>query len=725
MALYKHIMQHDTNDCGSATFAMICWYHGLKLTLAEARKIVFTDKMGTNILGLIEGAAKIGLEAEGLEGTFTELLESIEKKEIKFPFIARILNEDNFEHYIVVYKMTKASVIIGDPAEYKTTKISKEQFQKQWLGDIITFTKTEAFKKENRTHGILKHYLSYLKNEKLIVFLVLFFSFISCFINIGGAFLFQVVIDNLITPTGDGINALGITFKNIGILAIAVLCLYLFSTFLAILKSFILTRLSKRLSIHLSIDIYKHLVSTKPSFLNILHSGEYLARFYDSDEIKDVVSITFFSLIVDTIMAIGTFIVLWIISKELSFVILGILILYIIVILSFIAPLRKTKYFMMKKEGKTISYLKENIDEIMTIKSYGSEEKTIDKTIKNYEELENSRVASTKLLSLENNIILFLGFFSSICVLFVGSILCEKDILTIGSLVTFYYLVTYFFKPIERLSDLEPIIESAKMATNRLNDIFELETEDYNEKKAFPKDIQNIEFKDLTFRYGSRKYIFEHLDLKIEGKKKTAIVGSSGSGKTTLGRLLMSFYEPSEGDILINGTSLKEYSLKELRKRIVYISQDTDLFSDTIYNNIRMGDPTITKEMVEEACKIANADGFIQNLSNAYDTTLEENGKNLSGGQRQRLSIARALAHKPEILIMDEATSNLDVLTEEAIIRSINELKDTTILIIAHRLKTIKNCDSIIVLDGKGDVKTGTHEELLEKSDLYANFFKS
>lgn len=725
MSRYKHIMQHDTNDCGSATFAMICWYHGLKLTLAEARKIVFTDRMGTNILGLIEGAEKVGLQADGLEGNFDELIKGINDGDFTFPFIARILTEDNYEHYIVVYKITDEYLYVGDPAKYKATKMPIEDFTEKWLGDIVVFSKTESFKKENRTRGIIKNYLSYLKNEKLIITIVLLFSLLSCAINIGGSFLFQTVIDNILAEeSGSEITFLGLTFANIGILCIAVLCLYLFSTFIAVTKSFILTKLSKKLSIHLSTDIYKHLVRTKPSFLHVLHSGEYLSRFYDSDEIKDVVSITFFSLIVDTIMAIGAFVVLIIISKELSLVVLGILILYLITILCFMAPLRKAKYDIMKKEGKTISYLKENIDEIMTVKSYGSEDKTIDKTVNYYEELETVRVKSARLLSLENNIIVFLGFLYSIIILGVGSFLCSKNMLTVGALVTFYYLVTYFFQPIERLADLQPIVESARMAIDRLNDIFELEVEDYKDKLAFPEKVDKIEFKDLSFRYGSRKMIFENLNLTIDGGKKTAIVGSSGSGKTTIARLLMSFYEPMSGEVSINGIPINEISLKDLRKKIAYISQDIDLYSDSIYNNIKMADPNISNEDVVEACKIAKAHDFIMELSSDYDTTLEERGKNLSGGQRQRLSIARALAHKPEILIMDEATSNLDVITEEAIINAINSLNDTTIIIIAHRLKTIKNCDCIHVIDSNGTVETGTHDELIKMNGLYSKFFK-
>lgn len=721
MSRYKHIMQHDTNDCGSACFSMICNYHGLKISLAEARKLVFTDKMGTNILGLIEGGKKVGFDAEGLEGNFEELIDSVRKKEVSLPFIARILTEDNYLHYIVVYKITDKYFYIGDPAEYKNTKMDIETFKNRWLKDIVVFDENEDFKKDNRTHNVLLKYLSFLKSEKLTVFVVIFFSLLSCLINIGGSFLFQTIIDNVVSD--NELTFLGITFLNIGILALFVILLYLFSFLLSTLKSFILTKLSKKLSIHLSTDIYRHLVKTKPSFLNIMHSGEYLARFYDSDEIKDVVSITFFSFIVDIIMAVGAFIVLLFISLELSFVVLGILFLYMITIILFIFPLRKEKYEIMKKEGKTISYLKENIDGMMTIKSYDAGDKTIEKTISNYESLETVRSKSFRLLSLENNIIVFLGVLYSIIILSFGSYLMNKGLLTIGALVTFYYLVNYFFFPIERLSELEPVIESAKIAGDRLNDIFMLEEENNVKGLDFPNEISKIEFKDLSFRYGSRRLIFEGLNVKFEGGKKIAIVGSSGSGKTTLARLLMAFYEPLEGDILINEKSIKEYSLKELRKKIAYISQDIDLYSDTIFNNIKMGDFTISNEEVIEACKIAKAHNFIMGLSNDYETTLEERGKNLSGGERQRLSIARALAHKPKILIMDEATSNLDVLTEEGIINAINALNDITIIIIAHRLRTIKYCDYICVINDDGDICYGTHDELIKKNELYSKFF--
>ena len=264
------------------------------------------------------------------------------------------------------------------------------------------------------------------------------------------------------------------------------------------------------------------------------------------------------------------------------------------------------------------------------------------------------------------------------------------------------------------------MMQTAIVASDRLGEILDLDLEksEGEDKKISPASLKGtIEFKKLDFRYGTRQMVLKNINLVINPGEKIALVGESGSGKTTLVKLLMNFYNWEQGDILINGYNIKDINLEKLRDRIAYISQDIFLFSGTIQENLCLGIEDVSLEEIIEAAKMAKAHDFINNLPLRYNTMLEENGANLSGGQKQRLAITRALLKKPDILIMDEATSNLDSITEKAIERTVNDsTQGITTLIIAHRLSTIMRCDRIYVMDKGEFAENGTHQELMRRA---------
>ncbi len=300
--------------------------------------------------------------------------------------------------------------------------------------------------------------------------------------------------------------------------------------------------------------------------------------------------------------------------------------------------------------------------------------------------------------------------------------------MTLGSLLTFNALLAYFLDPIKNLINLQPTMQTAIVAAERLSEILDLELEkvaDEN-RKLSPQSLNYpIRIENLDFRYGTRKLVLENINMTIGTGEKIALVGESGSGKTTLSKLLMNFYPWEKGEIFIGDYNIKDINLESLRNRIAYISQDIFLFSGTIRENLELGNEDATLEDIIEACKLSKADEFINKLPLRYETMLEENGANLSGGQKQRLAIARALLKKPDILIMDEATSNLDSITEKVIEKTINNLsKDITTIIIAHRLSTIMRCDKIFVMEQGKFIEQGTHNQLIQKKGRYYNLWK-
>ncbi len=290
--------------------------------------------------------------------------------------------------------------------------------------------------------------------------------------------------------------------------------------------------------------------------------------------------------------------------------------------------------------------------------------------------------------------------------------------------MAFTTLAGYFTEPVSNLVGLQLSIQEANISMKRLSEILDYEKEQDTAQKAMFQELERVEgdidVNHITFRYGNRKPVLKDVSFTIPKGKKVALVGASGSGKSTIAKLLLKYYTPEQGEIRIDGVDIQEIENASLRKAISYVPQNIELFSKSIYDNIRISRQNATLEEVREAAKAADAHEFIRRLPMQYYTYLEEAGNGLSGGEKQRIALARAFLKKNEFYIMDESTSNLDFATENVIFDMIyRKFKDKSMLIIAHRLATVKNCDEILVLDQGEIVEQGTHEKLLEKKGQY------
>ena len=335
------------------------------------------------------------------------------------------------------------------------------------------------------------------------------------------------------------------------------------------------------------------------------------------------------------------------------------------------------------------------------------------------------------LANLQGSIKLGLELIGATIILWVGAVQVIKGNMTIGELITYHALLAYFLNPIENLIGIQPTMQSALVAGERLNEIFDLEIEknEKEHKKVSPTQFTGeIQCSNLTFRYGTRKNVLEDISFRIQSGSQVAFVGESGSGKTTISKLLMGYYESQQGDIYYDAYHIQEINRTALRERIAYVSQESFFFSASIYENLCFGlTRTVTLEEIIRVCKQAAIHDMISELPLRYETMLEENASNLSGGQRQRLAIARALLKKPDILILDEATSHLDSTTEKEITDMLKELgkQGVTIIMIAHRLSTIQYANQIFVMEKGKIVEQGSHEELLFLKNEYYRLWKN
>lgn len=753
MSKYPFIQQHDEKDCGAACLSMISEFYGHKLPIATLRELIKVDSQGANIYGLVTGANQIGLDADALEGTPEELVDGISKNEISFPFIARIVNEQMFEHFIVVYGIKKETVIIGDPGKNKITKMPVAQFKEQWQGQIVTFLPNQNFERKNERKGSLKKFFRFVTSQKKLLVFVFIMSIIISAINISGSIVFQYVLSDSVQMTSvevvelenehteehdhehenktafeqtlDKIEAkLDVVFANIKTVCITIILMYMLRAILQSVRGYLLAITAKRIDVPLTLGYYNHLVDLPSSFHETRKTGEFMSRFYDTSKIRDAISTAALTIMLDTIMAVACGALLFYINATLFYITLVVMVVYALIMFWFRKPIKSVNYELMEQEAQVTSYLKESIDGMETVKAYQYEHIVKRKSEQLYEKFADKNVKGSVIYNIQESMVSAAASIGVVILLWTGTYLCIDNVISIADLFIFYYLINYFLGPVSNLINLQPELQTAMVAAERLNDILEAQLEQEASEKMEIKNLHGtIKLENVDFRYGNRDLILQDVSMTFPPGKKIAIVGESGCGKTTLAKLLLLFYTPESGKITINGTDLSQYLISSIRKQVAYISQDIFLFFDTIYNNLKFGNEKVTEEEIKDVCKRCSADEFIEKLPLKYDTMIEENGSNLSGGQKQRLAIVRALLKKPDILILDEATSNLDVLTEESIKSTIENFSDKmTCIIIAHRIHTIKNCDYIYVMEKGKIIEQGTHQSLLDLDALYKKF---
>ncbi len=714
--MFKFVKQHDVTDCGAACLSMICANYGLELPLAEYRELVQVDNSGSNIIGIVKGAGKVHLKAEALEGERSELLESIARKEFRIPFIAHVIVGDSLQHYVVVYKLSKKHFYVADPGKGKSV-YTYEEFFSIWTGYIITFEPDVGFEKAKKNNLVLKTFFTLMNQQKRFLLITLLGSVLITTISMAGAFLLQIIVDGLNN------NLSGFNLKDsLAPLCIGVILLYALRSGLSVLRSFFLCKAATNIDRSLMMGFYRHIMKIPIKNIVTRETGDIISRFSDTSNIRNTLSSAILSLVLDIMLIVSSAVILYLLNHSLFYIIMVFIILYTTIGICFLRPTQKNNEKIMESNSEVVSYLKESVDGIETIKSFGAEEKTVLKAEKKIQKLLKYFFDSSLVSTIQNALSAFLTSTGVVVLLWQGSTLVENGTISIGVLLTFYTLFSFFLSSVNDLMELQPEIQTALIAAERLHDILDIHVESGNMNSGdFAKDI-NI--RNLDFRYGYRELVLKNINVKIKKGSCVAFVGESGSGKTTLAKLLMAFYQPEKGEITIGDCTLSNIHPEYIRKHIAYVSQDTFLFSDTIKNNLLIGNLNASLEDIKTACKQSKADDFIRDLPMGYNTVIGENGTVLSGGQRQRLAIARALLKKPKILILDEATSNLDTITENSIKETILSLSgDITCIVIAHRLNTVKNCDCIYVMC-EGEIKeSGTHDSLLRQKGLYYQYF--
>lgn len=695
MPKYPFIKQEGIRDCGAASLQMIIkYYHGF-INLESLRNITKTTKEGTNAYNLICAANKIGFSAKGVKCE----LNDIKKNNIILPCIANIIVDKSYLHFIVIYEINfkKNYLIIGDPAD-KIKRVSFDYFQQVFNNVLIFLIPTKKIPIEKNIN-IYSFIFNVIKNHKFLLKQLLSISVFITIFSIANSFYMQYMIEEINNYSKSNIFMVFYIFFSIGILK-------LISDYF---RNKILIYLNQKLDLHLIVDNFFKIIKLPYHYYQNRTTGEIVSRFNDLSSVRDIISKFFLAIFIDMPLTIIALIIMFVISHTLFIISLCMLFIYIIIIVLF-----KNKYHTLindvqKAKSDVNSYMVESLHAFETVKGIHIENEVNDKFEKKYVNLLKHIFNYQNFYFFIHFLKEFVNSFGFLIIIIIGSIQVINNNISLGNLITFNALLTFFLEPIRNIIDLDSNINEAKNALLRILELIELK----KDKGIIDKSIKgSIEFRKLTYSYDNKNNILKNINLKIEQGSKIVVVGKSGSGKSTLFKLLMKYHNINMGKIFIDNVDINNYKKNSLNN-ILYLSQNEILFTDSIYNNINIDNNDYNVFL--NVCEKCYVDEIISKGNLGYNMMIEENGFNISGGERQRIILARTLLKPFNILIIDEGTNQIDVNLERKILKNIFKLHKTkTIIFITHRLDNIDLFDKLIELENgkiiRNEVKNGRYK---------------
>ena len=720
--------QLDQMDCGPTCLRMIAKFYDLNITVDELRERAFIGKDGVSFAGLAEAAESINLQSLALNIPFQTL-----KEDIPLPCIAYWRQR----HFVVVHKLDKKHVHVADPA-FGLIKYSHADFTKNWLpqknqtddseGLVMVLEPSEHFtkdlsEKETIPKTGISFLFAYFKPYSKYIFQLLIGLLLGTILQLIFPFLFQAIVDK-------GIQLKDVNF--IYLILIAQLTLFISETFVDVIRTWILLHITSRINIAITSSFLVKLMKLSISFYDSKNIGDMVTRLQDCQRISNLLSANSLNVVFGVFNILIFGIILAYFKLSIFLVFLAGAFLYVLWVLSFMKKRAELDYkFFEQSSGNQSSYI-QLVNGMQEIKLNNSEKKRRWEwegiQIKLFKlSIKNLSVAQIQQLGGD-----FINTFKNIIISFLSAKAVIDGDITLGGMMSIQYIIGQLNAPINNFIGFIQTFQNALISVQRLSEIYNKEDEEhYNEMQIKELPInKTITFNNLSYRYGASTMptVLNNLNITIPEGKVTAIVGASGSGKTTLLKMLLKFYKPISGSIKIGSLELNNFHAGFWRSKCGIVMQDGYLFGDTISRNIAESEPDgiIDKNKLAHAVQVANLTDFIENLPLGYNTKVGPIGVNISGGQKQRVLIARAVYKNPDYLFFDEATSALDANNEKIIMENLGEFyKGKTVVIVAHRLSTVKNADNILVLNNGEIAESGTHDDLVKLNGLYYSLIKN
>ncbi len=725
---FPHYLQLDAMDCGPSCLRMVAKYYGRTYSLQTLREKSFITREGVSMLGISDAAESIGFRTTGVKISFEQLTE-----DVPFPCILHW----NQNHFVVCYKIRKRKdqyqIYISDPASGLLV-YTKEEFLRCWIatkadgketGTALALQPAPEFydqedEKEKASRN-LRYFFKYLRPYKGQLIQLILGMVIGMALSLIFPFLTQAMVD-----TGIGTNNLSF----ITLILIAQLVLFITQLGVEFIRSWIVLHMNTRINISLISDFLAKLMRLPVGYFDTKMVGDIIQRIGDHHRIEAFLTGSSISVL----FSFANFIIFGFILAYFNLTILGIFLLgnglYVAWILSFMKYRRDLDHKRFSQSAGEQSNLYQLITGMQEIKLNNCEKQKRWQWERIQVKLFRISIKGLALGQYQQIGSVFFSQTTGILISFIAAKAVVDGQMTLGMMMSLSYIIGQLSAPIGQFIGFAQSLQDARISLERLGEIHNKEDEDQTADLKLPvlPEDKTIHIKNLYFSYdgADRDYVLDDIELKIPHNRVTAVVGASGSGKTTLVKLLLGFYPPNKGEIVVGETPLKNINPHLWRQKSGAVMQDGFIFSDTIANNIAVGEESIDRQRLLEAVKTANIREFIDNLPLGYNTKIGMEGNGISQGQRQRMLIARAVYKDPEFLFFDEATNALDTKNEREIMENLQEFyRGKTVIVVAHRLSTVQHADNIVVLDKGKVAEQGTHKELTEKKGIYYELVKN
>lgn len=729
---FVFVPQHDKMDCGPACLSMVASQYGKQYPLQYLRENSFITREGVSLSGMVEAAEAIGFNTFSTKLSVNKLIEG--------RGILPCILHWNQNHFVVLKKISKDMLTkqyvyhIADPG-HGMLKLDEDKFKQSWIshgdeGVALFLGPADEFYEKTVPEVpkiTIKYLLSYLRPYKTKLIVTFLLLLLGSGLTLILPFLTEALIDR-------GVNA-----KDMGVISLillAQLCIFMGTLVISIFRNWLALYIGTYLGINIISDFLNKVLRLPISFFETKMLGDFHQRIHDNDRIEEFLTseslITLFSILTFSVF----FGVLWYYDYKILLVYLALTILAVSWSMYWLRRRKLLDYyrFLLKSENQDTIY--EMISGVTEIKLNQFEDFKTNEWEKLQQRAFRISIRILKIDQLQLSGFEFINQLKNILVTFLAATYVIQGNMTLGALLSVSYIIGQMNAPVGQLVNFFRSFQDAKLSLERLNEVQNHPVEEKKEQKPIKIEedyLKNgiekgIRLENVNFQYGGPKspYVLKDIDLLIPEGKITAIVGASGSGKTTLMKLLLRFYEPTQGAIYYNYDNILDLSPRSIRENCGVVMQDGFIFSDTIERNIATSDIEVDKTSLKKGVQIANIANFIESLPLKYDTKIGAIGNGLSGGQRQRILIARAIYKNPHYIFFDEATSALDAENEKVIQDNLQTFfKGKTAVIIAHRLSTVKNADQIIVLKDGKIVEKGNHQTLVENKADYFNLVKN
>jgi len=706
------VMRQDSElECGATCLAMVLGYYGRDVTVAECHERCNVGRDGQTALDIAKAARTYGLQVI----PYTVELDDLAN--VPCPAVIHW----GFKHFVVLERSTDRGAVIVDPGRGRI-KVDRDELDREFTGVVLAMAPGSAFderepEEERPSHWRLlaRRAFSAPGARRLLVQIVLA-SLLLQALGLAVPGLTKVLVDSVLPLQIDDIMP---------ILAAGIALILLTQLITSYLRSLLLVSLQARLDAQLMTGFFEHVLSLPYQFFMERSSGDLIQRLSSNAQIRNVLSNQTVSALLDGLLVIVYAVILVAVEPMFGLVAVSLGVIQIGLLVVTTRRITALTTQELEEVARSQGFMVETLAGIGSLKAAGVE----DRTLSHWTGLLGSQLEASmrrgRLTAAIASVTSTIQRFAPLILLWIGAQAVLDGSMALGSMLALVSLAQNFLTPLSSVVIAGQQFQQVGGHLERIATVLAAEPEqDLHKVAVAPRLLGEVEFRDVSFRYDkSSPWAVRRFSLTIEPGQRVALVGRSGSGKTTLAKIMLGLYEPEEGAILFDGRDLREFDRRTVRTQCGVVMQEATVFNGSIRRNISYHDPSMPLEAIERAARLADLDSDIRRMPMGYETVVAEGGSALSGGQRQRLAIARALAHDPRVLVFDEATSSLDMASESVVGEALDR-HGATMLVIAHRLSTVRNSDLILVFDRGEVVERGTHDELMLEDGFYAELVR-